>query len=60
MSGSQYLMDHSPFCAACKVEAAGEGVEAECPSYPEHCWGPEREGCMVAQHGRWKSMAARL
>lgn len=53
-------MDHSPFCVACKVEAVGEEVEAECPSYPEHCGGPEREGCMVVQHERWKSMAAQL
>lgn len=53
-------MDPSPFCAVCKVEVAGEEVEAECPSYPEQCGAPEREGCTGAQRGRWKSMAAQL
>lgn len=52
MYGSQDLADHFPFYAACKVEVVGEAVEVECPSYPEHCVGSEREGCMVAQHER--------
>lgn len=60
MSGLQYLMDHSPFCVACKVEAEGEAVEVECPSYPEHCGGPEKEECMVAQHEMWKNTVAQL
>lgn len=60
MFGLRYPADRSPFCVACKVEVAGEEVEAECPSYPEHFAGPERGECMAAQHEKWKSTAAQL
>lgn len=60
MFGLQYLVDHSPFYVVCKVEVVEEEVEVECPSYPEHCRGPERGECMVAQHEMWKSTAAQL
>lgn len=60
MFGLQDLVDHFPFCAVCKVEEVGVEVEVECPSYPEHCRGPEREGCMAAQHEMWKSKEEQL
>lgn len=60
MFGLQDLVDHFPFCVVCKVEVVGEEVEVECPSYPEHCRGPERAGCMVAQHEMWKSTEEQL
>ena len=60
MFGLQDLADHFPFCAVCKVVAAGEEVEVECPSYPEHCRGPERGECTVAQHEMWKSTEEQL
>lgn len=60
MFGLQDLVDHFPFCVVCKGEVEGEVVEVGCPSYPEHYRGPEREGCMVAQHEMWKSTEEQL
>lgn len=55
MFGLQDLAAHFPFFVVCMVEAVEEEVEVECPSYPEHCTGSEKGGCMVVQHEMWKS-----
>lgn len=51
----QDLVFQFPFYVGYRVEVVGEEVEVECPSYPEHCGGPERGECMVVLHEMWKS-----
>lgn len=60
MFGLQDLVDRFPFCVVCKVEAAGEEVEVEGPSYPERCRAPERGACTAVQHEMWKNKEEQL
>lgn len=60
MFGLQDMLAHFPFSVVCRAGEVEEEVVVECPSYPEHCTGPERGVYMAVQHEMWKSTEEQL